>query len=314
MKIATNTNMPYGYICPDYRGDDVSKCFEFMKMTRFRYADLAMDAANFEGSAFAGPNWRVWAEEISKNAKQAGIGLIQAHSSDSVFDKGEKREKTVSIIKRQIEVCGILGIPQIVVHGLMKHGNTWKQFRSVNKEFYESILETAEKNNVMILLENGCYQNSAGMYYHVTAELILDTIADLGFHPLMNACWDVGHAHMQGVDQYTEIIELGSRLKGLHIHDNFGGGDTHSMPFTGSCGYDSIIKGLVDSGYDGYFTMEGFSLMPASWYCVKRKGCEAAGEGGKKIIELPVEIYLQSENLMYEIAKYMLTQYDCFEE
>ena len=309
MKIAANISNFSGCVS---RPDDLVSCIEFAGKTRFKYADMSMYGLNYAGSAITGPNWRGWAEKIGEAAQRENIKLIQAHSLDGAYDEGERREYTVELIKRQIEMCGMLNIPQIVVHNVMKLGNTWKQQRETNRGFFNSLTDAAEKHNIMILLENGCFQNSRGMYYYTTAENLLTTIADLGFHPLFNVCWDTGHAHMQGADQYSEILELGERLKGLHVHDNYADRDTHSMPFTGSCGYDAIIKGLLKIGYGGFFTSEAYSISPASF--AQRPGYEKKGGESEKLIDMPPEIMIQSENLTYEIAKYMLSQYDCFEE
>jgi len=312
MKIATNLTLPF--LGADLKGDEIISYIKILTKTRFRYADLGIGSACFEGSAMTGSKWRQWADKILETARNEGIVFVQAHSSDSVYEKGQQREYADEMIKRQIEVCGILGIPHIVVHNLYKFGITRRQQRAANKEFYGSLLETAEKNDVGILLENGCYQISKNIHSNMSAEQLLEMIADLGDHPLVNVCWDVGHAHFQGiVNQYDEINELGSRLKALHIHDNFGGDDSHMAPFSGSCGYDAIIKGLLDIGYGGYFTLESFSSIMPSYY-IKRKGHEKIEGQNEKLVDLPLEITMQGVNLLYEIAKYMLVQYECFEE
>ena len=42
----------------------------------------------------------------------------------------------------------------------------------------------------------------------------------------------------------------------LHIQDNFGNDDHHIMPYFGSMNIDSVMHGLNDIGYKGYFTFE----------------------------------------------------------
>jgi len=228
---------------------------------------------------------------------------MQSHSSDSVYDKGEVRDHCDELLRREIEVCGMLDIPQIVIHSLWKEGKTWAEFNEANIEFYGSLLDTAEKNNVSLLLENSCYQHGNGTYYYLYAEQMLATIADMNYHPLIGVCWDVGHANMQGADQYKELVELGDRLRGLHIHDNYGNEDNHFIPYLGNCNYDAIIQALLDIDYKGYFNMEAYSLFPAGF-----------GRKGNKLMNPSKELYVGAANLMYEIAKYMLMQYNCYEE
>lgn len=286
--------------------DEMASCLELLSGTPFRYADLSMYRANREGSVISGVKWREWGEKVGETAERLGIKLIQAHSSDSVYDKGEARDHCDELIKREIEVCGMLGIPQMVVHAISKEGKTWKEFNAANIEFYRSLIGTAEKNNVSLLMENSCHQHGNGFYYYLYAEPLLTTIADFGFHPLLNVCWDVGHANMQGADQHKELVNLGGRLKGLHIHDNYGNADNHLIPYFGNCNYDAILKGLLDISYKGYFDMEAYSLLPAA--TVGRAG------DAEKLLNPSSELFVGAANLMYDIAKYMLSEYNCLEE
>jgi sugar phosphate isomerase/epimerase len=137
-------------------------------------------------------------------------------------------------------------------------------------------------------------------------------LSDLGKHPLIHVCWDVGHAAITNVDQYKEITGLGNELRGLHIQDNFGTGDIHLAPFAGICCYDAIIKGLVDSAYKGYFTMETYG-MPRPKH-KRQGGYNLEGVLYDRLIQPPVELKQRFERLMYDTARFMLEQYGCFEE
>ena len=278
--------------------NEMAACLELLSGTPFRYADLSM----YSGSAAAEPNWRAWGEKVGETAERLGIKLMQAHGSGSTYDKGEYRDHCDELLRREIEICGMLGIPQIVIHAICKEGETWNQFNTANIEFCNSLLDAAEKNNVSLLMENSCYQHGS-FYYYLYAEQLLETIADMNFHPLIGVCWDVGHANMQKADQYKELKELGDRLRGLHIHDNFGSLDSHLIPYLGNCNYDAIIQALLDIDYKGYFDMEAYSLLPAS-----------LGRTGSKLLEPSPQLYVNAANLMYDTAKYMLNQYNCFEE
>ena len=110
---------------------------------------------------------------------------------------------------------------------------------------------------------------------------------------------------------------MGKKLKAVHIHDNFGtrpfGADTHSEPYSGSISYDSIIKGLIDVGYKGYFTLEAYSI-PLPKEHTGRKPLELDGEVYDRLTCLPLEFKIRGENLMHDITRYMLAAYDCYEE
>jgi sugar phosphate isomerase/epimerase len=206
------------------------------------------------------PDWRGWIQRTADTGAGLGLSFVQAHSSDSVAREGSEKDTTMEAIKREFEACRILGIRNMVVHCVSTKSNTWKEQREINVRFYNSLLPVIESTEVNCLIENGYPHNNTidSQYWFQSADHILALLSDLGRHPLIHACWDVGHAAITNVDQYKEITGLGSELRGLHIQDNFGTEDIHLAPFAGTCCYDAILKGLVDSAYKGYFTMETY--------------------------------------------------------
>jgi sugar phosphate isomerase/epimerase len=314
MKIATTTADFDGYVPNRW---DYELLLPLFEGTGFRNIDINFYQQEKQSTSGATPwiwggNWRDFVKRTTDVAAEHGLKLVQAHSSDSVFDEGQERGRTLELIKREFEACKFMGIPNMVVHCVLKKSNTWKEQRAVNRKFFTSLLPVLDATGVNLLIENGCFQNAGGAYHYTSSEMIKTTIHDLN-HPLVHAVWDVGHAHMQGVDQYKEIMELGKDLYALHIHDNFGYADVHSAPYTGTCCYDAILKGLVDSGYNGYFTMEGYSI-PTPKSFLGRSGYTLNDVKYERLTGLPLELKRQSERLMYETAKYMLQQYDCYKE
>ncbi len=92
-----------------------------------------------------------------------------------------------------------------------------------------------------------------------------------------------------------------------HVKDNLGFLDDHIMPFLGTLNVDSLMQGLLDIGYNGYFTFEADStpLSPSRRNVDKRI---------TKFTTLPLEFGRKFEALLYETGKYLLTEYNCFEE
>lgn len=278
----------------------------------FKYIDVNFGSCVFEGSPLCSDNWRDWAEDIKKTGERLGLTFVQAHSSDSVYGKGEKREYLTSMIKRELEICEILGIPGMVVHAIYTQGGTREDFIEKNVEFYSELLETAQKTGVTVYTENTC-TNNCPSYYIFDAEDFIALDNALGKPELFGFCLDVGHAHIQGIDQYKAIITMGNRLKAVHIHDNPSHCDLHMQPFSGNCNYDAILMGLKDAGYKGYFTLEALSI-PAPGSLWGKKKFEKNGVVYDKLYDLPLEFKLRSERLMHDIAVHMLKAYDCYEE
>lgn len=84
----------------------------------------------------------------------------------------------------------------------------------------------AKQYDVEMLVENMFYKD--GLLDQAGFERLFLPVKELNF--LM----DVGHAHIQNWDMDRMFHHLGSRIKGYHINDNFGDGDTHLMAFEGS--------------------------------------------------------------------------------
>ena len=133
-------------------------------------------------------------------------------------------------------------------------------------------------------------------------------------HPLFGVCWDTGHANLCGLDQYEEIKKLGSRLEGLHVHDNYGtrapGCDLHLFPYWGNINFDGLISALIEIDYKGTFNFEVDNP-------VRRSGAIPFVKDGveqKKLEMMSPELRQQMEAYLYAIGKQMLETYDCYEE
>ncbi len=289
---------------------DICEMLPFLKQCGFKYIDLSLSSAVFDGSPLCSNNWEQWVENIGDTAAKLGLEFVQAHSSDTVYDKGGMRDYTVSMLKRQLEVCQKLGIKGTVVHGICTNNGNREDFMDKNAELYRELLEAASKTDVQIYTENTCRKNNP-FYYLFTAEDFYELKEKIGDNPYFGICWDVGHAHIEGVDQYKELTALKDNLKAVHIHDNDLSGDTHIMPYLGTISMDEIMHGLIDNGYNGDFTMESCSsLRPALYWQGNRKSFEK----DCRLAEPPFELALKMEELLYLCGKYILTQYNCFNE
>lgn len=144
-----------------------------------------------------------------------------------------------------------------------------------NVTFFRSLLPECEKHEVGIAIEN-IFDSAAGgrgapRFYGAVPEELCELVDALN-HPLIGACWDTGHAHIQSLDQRAALAALGSRLKALHIQENDGKGDDHMLPFAnGRKGVDwtAVTAGLAEAAYEGPFTYEvhnAFNAVPPSLY------------------------------------------------
>ena len=139
-------------------------------------------------------------------------------------------------------------------------------------------------------------------------------------HPLFGGCWDTAHANINpesaAAGQYECITGIGDRLKGMHISDNLGGtAHHHSWPFAGVISFDAVMQGLLDAGYDGYFTFEAsYTLLHHTNPPYGRKPWTHDGKTVTRLLDPSVELKKKAVALLYETGKYILQTYDCFEE
>lgn len=97
---------------------------------------------------------------------------------------------------------------------------------------------------------------------------LIDELNEAAGEELFGFCLDVGHANLLGKNMYQSLLTLGDRLKILHIHDNDGVSDLHTMPFTferswneSSTDWEGFLCGLKEIGYRGVLNFEVFRLM-----------------------------------------------------
>ena len=299
MKLATTTNDFFSYTRSQI------SALEHIRSAGFKYADYNFGGDYRDRTGVYSEDYLRYFGEVAEAADRIGIKLIQAHSpmgKPLVDDGGQFIADTI----RCVEACGEWGIPNLVVHSGYIHGLTPEETFEQNKLFFMPILKSAEKYGVNILVENFNKMHHEGLYWIDNAPDLLRQI-EVVDHPLFHAVWDAGHANMQDMPQDEALRILGSHVRALHIQDNMEDRDTHLVPFLGTMNMDAVMNGLLDIGYDGYFTFEvGGFFTPAS----KRRKYER----DTRLAGAPLALKDAFERYLYDLGKCVLEAYGCFEE
>ncbi len=310
MKLATTT--------ADFRGyaKTIAETVRLFADTGFKHLDLNLYRENHPGSPFlaGGDGWKKIVDDAGAAAAEIGADFCQAHSPDGLLFAGkEQRDNLLLSTRRSIVACAMLGIKNIVVHAGVNPAFTSDEFKRHNRDFYRELFDALEKHGVNALIENGCETNSP--HYRLRTGAEMKEFLEFVGHPLLHACWDTGHAHLRGMDQYESIITLGEDLRALHIQDNFGNCDSHTAPFCGTCNFDQVLQGLLDAGYGGAFAFEAGNLMRnhQEWPNF-RQPWEHDGKTVTTLLDVPLHLKRQTVTLMHAIGKHMLEQYGCFED
>ncbi|OPZ28862.1 MAG: fructoselysine 3-epimerase [Lentisphaerae bacterium ADurb.BinA184] len=318
MKLATTT--------ADFRvySETPAGLVRLFEGTGFRFLDLNLYRSIYPQSPFLDDRWEAWIEDAGAAAAALKMGFCQAHGPDgNLHATGEGFDVFLGATVRSIEACARLGIGNIVVHQQDIGGFPSREYRRQNLErnraFFEKLFPAMERTGVRVLIENSCDRHAPtpqenSRNFPSTAAELLD-LAEYLDHPLLHVCWDTGHANIQGVDQYRSLVELGERLRAVHIADNYSDADSHVAPFQGTTNMDAVMQGLLDAGYRGYFTFEACHILRdgRDWPNYRREW-HYRGQKVTRLMDVPVDLKRQAVALLYQIGKHILQEYGCFEE
>ena len=301
MKLATTTGDFAAYT------DSQTDCMRWIREAGFQYLDYNFGMDLSRGNGVFGEGWRENVAEVLREANRLGVRFVQAHAPmGRPLEGGEYHRAFVEENLRCIESCRLLGIDRLVIHsGYLKHISR-EECLARNRDFFMELLPAAEAAGVNILVENFNKMCVDGMYWIDNAP-DLRAMIDLVDHPFFHAVWDAGHANMQDMPQDEALRILGEHVLALHVQDNMGDTDAHMAPFFGTLNLDSLMHGLSDIGYSGYFTFEAGNLfLPGS----RRRPYGA----DRRLLNPPLALRIKGEALLYEIGRTVLSAYGCLEE
>ena len=312
MKLATSTGDFSWYV--NSAAEQVT-CFAG---TKFKYINLEQ-TGSFSKSE---DDWKALAHQWGEAAAAAGVTYVVSHAPCLHFPvleamddpQNETYRANVRAIRRSIEICHLLNIPRIVVHACPSNTFSKEDFYRYNSMFYREFFDLMEKYNIIVLTEN--WENNQTQFS--TGKEIREFL-DYMDHPLLAACWDTAHGNIDPVarelGQYENILAIGDKLKGMHISDNFGDCHHHSWPFAGIINFDSVLQGLLDVKYDGFFTFEAsYTLLHHNNIPYHRQPWNHQGQTVTRLLDPSLELKQKAVDLLYDTGKYLLETYNCFEE
>lgn len=267
-------------------------------------ADAGFDAVDYsmfcmtenENSILNTDGYKEHVLKVKEYAESLGLHFNQAHAPFPTMKDGDEEYNKMIIpkVKRAIEIAGLLGIENIVVHPVVFKENQ----KEKNIEMYMSLLEDAKKAGVKIALEN--------MFGKTNPEnnKKLPNVCSLGEEfaeyydalpkEYFSCCVDIGHCGLVDSTAGEMIRILGDRVACLHTHDNNEYDDLHYPPFMFDLDWDDIAKALAEIDYNGYITLESdcvYDQMPLDIVPFMAKYmCEAAKKLGRMVEEYKKEM------------------------
>jgi len=301
-----------GPILHFYDGD-LHSSLVHLKNAGFKYVDISFWSRYLAGSPYFTTDNQILADEYKRELDALELIPVQSHEpfgNSMGNDNGRFYFKKTPL---SIDLAGKIGIPSITLHaGINLTPMTREEYMEKNAEIFRRLIPYAEKYGTRLLIENIAWKNDG---VHLATADDLNELLDRIDHPLFGVCWDTGHANLCNLDQYAELKKLGSRLEGLHVHDNYGGKrtpecDLHLFPHWGNINFDAVMTALLEIGYRGTFNFEVDSPIRR----VDPIPFVKDGEEQKKLDMMSPALRQKMEIFLYEIGKQMLEAYGCFEE
>jgi sugar phosphate isomerase/epimerase len=216
---------------------------------------------NFSGDFFRDEQL----ETIVGNLKEAGLVCAQVHlPTYGLFaDSGEDDPDLEKKIEFALSVMPRLGAKWSAIHArsAVESGFNTERAMQDNIRWLKRLLSIAQRYGVGIAVENlpTFPDRPDAPFFSSRIEdqcQLIDTIN----HPLLGACWDFGHAHLniqhKDKTQQELLMTLGKRLKIVHAHSNYATRDSHLPPAIGSVDWEDALTGLKKIDYDGFFSLE----------------------------------------------------------
>ena len=300
-----------GPILHFYDGDLHSSLLH-LKNAGFKYVDISFWSRYLSGSPYFTTDNEILAEQYRRELETLELIPVQSHEpfgNSMGNDNGRFYFKKTPL---SIDLAGRIGVPSITLHpGQAVTPMSREEYMEKNTEIFRQLIPYAEKYGTKLLIENVGWQVSDT---RISTADDLNELLDRIDHPLFGVCWDTGHANLCNLDQYAELKKLGSRLQGLHVHDNYGvrapGCDLHQYPYWGNINFDGVISALLEIGYQGTFNFEVDNPN------IRTGAIPFAKDGVEqtKLERMSPALRQQVETFLYAIGKQMLEAYDCFEE
>lgn len=194
---------------------------------------------------------------------EAGIAVSQVHGPwiwpPQDFTE-EDRAGRLAKMQRSLRGTKLLDCKYWVIHPLMPYGydqrvsnpgheqETW----DINIKFMREILKTAKELDITICLEN---MPMPDFPIGSPAEILrfVEQINDDHFQ----ICLDTGHVSVYTDKDVAAAVRLfGDHMKVMHVHDNNGYFDIHSLPFFGVINWKQFSESLKEINYQGVLSFE----------------------------------------------------------
>ena len=225
----------------------------------YEYLDYSFSNTDSEIYAARDESFLTMVTSIRRTLDKAGVKVMQIHGPWQYPPKdgtdAERAERFEKMTKAMV-IARYLGAKYMAVHPLMPYGADSPEdpegVYAINRQYYAALANVGKNLGVTVCLENMPFRHHP---IHTT-EQICALVEDIN-HPYLKVCFDTGHSNFVGEVIGDSVRRIGKDLlKILHVHDNYGNKDAHSVPYDGTVDWMDFCEALYDIGYDGVMSLE----------------------------------------------------------
>ena len=197
---------------------------------------------------------------LRRRADDLGIAIAQVHGLTFNFcDPKADAAAGMERAKRSLLFSATLGIKQYVFHPSSRpwgeEPGGYESVRQLNRDIVGQLADAAKPLGLGIAVENVWDHPAPRRHFGANPEELLWLVEQTN-PAVVGVCWDTGHAHLAGLDQYRALKALGSHLRATHIQDGDGTSDQHRLPFEGTIDWAGVLRALREIQYEGAFNLE----------------------------------------------------------
>ena len=227
----------------------------FAKQFGFEELDL-----NFDTADLACDDWRARLEEKLLRIQSAGMRVKYIHLPYDYphAQQAEAWEVFAEATFRGIRAAKIAGADCAAIHPRTFPTANYDPDREYDnaRTFLQPFCEYAHRENVQLAVEimrgAGASAPARLRRFGTDTEQLIRLVDELD----EGICWDTGHANISLQMQRRSLLKIGSRLKMVHINDNFAEDDIHLAPFLGRIDWQETMSALREIGYAGSLNLE----------------------------------------------------------
>jgi sugar phosphate isomerase/epimerase len=200
------------------------------------------------------------APKIAKTTAAAGLGVPALDSSIQLTTKpGEDRDRVLDGSRRMLRLAAALGAEHLRLFA----GNYPESVSDADalvwtQEALVALQPEARDTGVRMALElHYCGWDRAGIR-GTTSSSFLSTVLSSVDVPEAGLQWDIGNPFLESEPAEQTWDNVRERLTYLQVKDMLKGADkwTHALLGEGELPVDDMIRWVIDSGFDGWFSFE----------------------------------------------------------